>query len=440
MCGRGGAARWVILIASSLQLLLSSGLVLGWMGFLLIFKGEGTFASLCAVDARALAGNSSAAAFSPSTVRNCEESDVHLAGIFAVAFAFVACAALPLGLFVDRCPPRLVGTTLAIGTAAGFLLLALADYPGRNLFKPGMALFSFFGSGIQLNLFHVANLFPRKKGLVIGLFTTLFGISALLPILMFHVWRWMEAPADADPAQQHNGDGSTNSDSRQALFLWYAVVLSLFVPVMLMIHQRFEEGDEVVCGVKGFSLRHPPTKQASDGASQPAILAVHSVQLAPVQASPALVATAPEERRRRRPLRADLGSADFLSFLAFFTLHFFRSLFWLGTVDLQVASVLHDAAEEARAGWIELNGWVKPFGKTALLPPAPPSLLTTMPTCARYSRRSTYWPSDSQERRRSCPCSSGGVQLAQPNSAACTLLCFSPTMITVCLSSQRWSI
>jgi hypothetical protein len=34
----GGSARSVVLVLASLQLLLSSGLVLGWMGFLLIFK------------------------------------------------------------------------------------------------------------------------------------------------------------------------------------------------------------------------------------------------------------------------------------------------------------------------------------------------------------------------------------------------------------------
>ncbi len=34
----GGSVIIVVLVLASLQLLLSSGLVLGWMGFLLIFK------------------------------------------------------------------------------------------------------------------------------------------------------------------------------------------------------------------------------------------------------------------------------------------------------------------------------------------------------------------------------------------------------------------
>jgi hypothetical protein len=146
--GRGaevdhGSARYVILVLASLQLFTSSGLVLGWMGFVLIFRGEGTFSTDCTAEERGSGA--------------CDASeDLALTTIYTVGLSVAAMAPLPLGLVVDRCEsPRLVGVVFAAGTALGFFVLAISD--SQAIIAIGFALFSFFGSGIQLNLFHVVS-------------------------------------------------------------------------------------------------------------------------------------------------------------------------------------------------------------------------------------------------------------------------------------------
>ena len=71
----GGSARWVMLALASLQLLLSSGLVLGWMGFILILKGEGAFAGICDADGGGGSGSGGSCA---------AEQDLKLSEIFTV--------------------------------------------------------------------------------------------------------------------------------------------------------------------------------------------------------------------------------------------------------------------------------------------------------------------------------------------------------------------
>ena len=64
-----------MLALASLQLLLSSGLVLGWMGFILILKGEGAFAGICDADGGGGSGSGGSCA---------AEQDLKLSEIFTV--------------------------------------------------------------------------------------------------------------------------------------------------------------------------------------------------------------------------------------------------------------------------------------------------------------------------------------------------------------------
>ena len=70
-------------------------------------------------------------------------------------------------------------------------------------------------------------------------------------------------------------------------------------------------------------------------------------QLVPAAAAPAqLEATAQKEtpaedaNAPRRSLKGDALSVEYLLFLAFFSAHFFRGIFYIGTVDLQIASIM----------------------------------------------------------------------------------------------------
>lgn len=296
-----GSARYVILVLASLQLLMSSGLVLGWMGFLLIFRGEGTFTAKCSAEEH----------LSGACAR---DEDLALATIYTVGLTVAAMAPLPLGLIIDRCEsPRLVGVAFAAGTALGFFVLAISN--SKGFIAVGFALFSFFGSGIQLNLFHVASLFPDGKGLVMGWFTTLFGFSALLPMGLFYIWEWLDSPADA----------------RRTLFLWFSAMLCCFVAFSATIGAKFGDGDRVRWGCRGFELvatEHIAVEPAAGCISQDD------------NKDDALEgADGPFGSETDTNCGKEACSLEYKAFLVFFTLHFFRSLFYLGAVDLQVASI-----------------------------------------------------------------------------------------------------
>ena len=79
-----------------------------------------------------------------------------------------------------------------------------------------------------------------------GWFTTLFGFSALLPMMLFYVWEWLDSPADA----------------RRTLFLWFSAFLCIFVVFSATMGNKFGEGDRVRWGCRGFELIPAETKPA----------------------------------------------------------------------------------------------------------------------------------------------------------------------------------
>lgn len=303
-------ARYVILVFGTLQLLLSSGLVLGWMGFVLMFRGEGIFSADCSADER-----SSGA---------CEKGEeLALTTIYTAGLAGKTMSPLPLGLIIDRCEsPRLVGVVFAVGTTLGFFLLAISD--SQSIIAFGVWLFSFFGSGIQLNLFQVASLFPDGKGLVMGWFTTLFGFSALVPMMLFRIWEWLDSPHDA----------------RSTLFLWYSALLCVFVIFSASIGVKFSDGDRVRWGWRGFELVPPEVKIPS-----PQRMMSRRVSVVGVTVSQHLTplnlpgAVQEEQDSKSSGCTKEACTVDYKVFLMFFTLHFFRSLFYLGAVDSQATSI-----------------------------------------------------------------------------------------------------
>ena len=62
-----------------------------------------------------------------------------------------------------------------------------------------------------------------------GWFTTLFGFSALLPMMLFYAWELLDSPADA----------------RRTLFLWFSAFLCIFVVFSATMGNKFGEGDRV---------------------------------------------------------------------------------------------------------------------------------------------------------------------------------------------------
>jgi len=141
--------RVALVIVSSLQLLFCSGLILGWAGVLLLLNGEHTFRAACDDPDLTPAGT-------------CDESDLMLNFIFTVASTSYGAAPVLFGPLIDKCGPRVVCVLSCALLSCGFLLIAISEYPSRNLFLVGFVIIATFGVGVQLTVFHVANLFPKN--------------------------------------------------------------------------------------------------------------------------------------------------------------------------------------------------------------------------------------------------------------------------------------
>ena len=63
------------------------------------------------------------------------------------------------------------GTILSI---TGCILLAFAESKSFNVFAPALILIGFGGPGHHLSIFHLSNLVPKMKGLVIALAVSTF--------------------------------------------------------------------------------------------------------------------------------------------------------------------------------------------------------------------------------------------------------------------------
>jgi len=148
----------VLVIASAIQLLLCSGLTLGWAGMLLLLNGERTFEALCD-------GSSTLGADG-----TCDESDLKLNLIFTVSSTSYGAAPIVLGMVIDRYGPRTMCVLSSAFLSVGFLLVTVSSYPDFDLFMVGFVLIATFGVGVQFSCFHVANLFPKRhvRLLVLG--------------------------------------------------------------------------------------------------------------------------------------------------------------------------------------------------------------------------------------------------------------------------------
>uniref|UniRef100_A0A7S1G570 Major facilitator superfamily (MFS) profile domain-containing protein n=1 Tax=Bicosoecida sp. CB-2014 TaxID=1486930 RepID=A0A7S1G570_9STRA len=185
-CG-SRSARLFLLFASIGHLILTTGLILGWSGVVLILNGEGTVAHLC--DAGDAADGDASVAASPVT---CPRSDVFIATIFTVGQVGATAGPIALGTLIDRIGPRYGALLCASLVVVGLMLVATGlDSKGEDaemLLPVGFALVGAFGSGVQFTAFHIANVFEEYHGTVTSCMSAAFGVSSLIFPLMQTVW------------------------------------------------------------------------------------------------------------------------------------------------------------------------------------------------------------------------------------------------------------
>ena len=128
------------------------------------------------------------------------------------------------------------------------------------------------------------------------------------------------------------------ADARRTLFLWFSVILCLFVAFSATIGVKFCEGDRVKWGCYGFELVPKADNPAGKETANEATVeheAVHSSAGDGVQSCPGN----PPGHGESSSCSTQACTLDYKAFFMFFTMHFFRSLFYLGAVDLQIASI-----------------------------------------------------------------------------------------------------
>ncbi|CEM40057.1 unnamed protein product [Vitrella brassicaformis CCMP3155] len=221
---------WVVSI-SLFHLLISSGLGMGWGATTIMLLEANVYSHMCTEES-----------FDPET-GSCEEEAVHLNLIFTVCVAFQMVLGLPLGIILDRIGPKMV-FWMHLTLTVGAYLVGLGPKGEGEFDYTFLGFFCLIapGTGVALYATHCANLYPNNYGLVTAFFSTVFGTSSIV----FAAFQLIisETPVTFDD-----------------MFLYYAIVLTLFLPFLAMQPMRhFDRGDKVAFSIaKGGFYRIPPT-------------------------------------------------------------------------------------------------------------------------------------------------------------------------------------
>lgn len=98
-------------------------------------------------------------------------------------------APLLIGPIIDIVGPRRGAFVGSLGLMAGFVLLSTGSYPDRDWFVVGFALIAACGTMVQFTTWHVSTLYPKNQNLVMGLLSCLFGVSAIVFVVLHLIYR-----------------------------------------------------------------------------------------------------------------------------------------------------------------------------------------------------------------------------------------------------------
>mmetsp|Transcript_10460 Transcript_10460/g.13663 ORF Transcript_10460/g.13663 Transcript_10460/m.13663 type:complete len:532 (-) Transcript_10460:60-1655(-) len=109
--------------------------------------------------------------------------------IYTMACMSNLCSCLPLGILMDWRGPRLCNVFSAILVGAGALCCSLSNQSNsEHYFLYGMLLIAFGGTGLQISVMHISNLFPTAKGITTAVFTGCFNASYAVFLVFNMLW------------------------------------------------------------------------------------------------------------------------------------------------------------------------------------------------------------------------------------------------------------
>ena len=323
---------------------LASGIIYGWPGLVLILKADGMYAPLCEEVG-------SAAGASGGSAGGCPAQTQALSDLFNVAQACLTGAMVFNGTLIDRFGPRLASCMGSTLVALASILFALLPLPtpgdGVDTAMVCLCLMAVGGSGVHLSWFHTANLFPEKRQTISSIIIAGFvGSGAVFPL-----WQLLD---DAAP-----------DFGRREIFLLHGILVACTVPlaVRLWPDTPFNVGDTI--RFTGWTLAwevEPAAKTATDPAAAAASADAEKDNDAGDEQDKDEAAPRHETKillkESEMELCDQLKQPSFYLMLLFFSVHFFRYIWLLGTLLAQFET--KGSADAARA-YTKATGWILPL-------------------------------------------------------------------------------
>lgn len=157
-----GVNAYILVSLAFLQMLVSSGIILGWQSLANIIKDSGSYRFLCE---------------DPSLP--CVEEEVHLANLMSTSQSIQMFSVLFLSILMDLIGPKFMAVCQFI-TALGTFMIAAGDPRGNiDYIWYGAILQNLCGCIYIPSFIHLSNLFPKGRAVVASTFSTLYGFSSL---------------------------------------------------------------------------------------------------------------------------------------------------------------------------------------------------------------------------------------------------------------------
>ncbi|KAJ1606893.1 hypothetical protein OIY81_3074 [Cryptosporidium canis] len=153
---------YILVSLAFLQMLVSSGIILGWQSLANVIKDSGSYRFLCE---------------DPSVP--CVEEEVYLANLMSTSQSIQMFSVLFLSILMDLIGPKFMSVCQFI-TALGTFMIAVGDPRGDiDYVWYGAILQNLCGCIYIPSFIHLSNLFPKGRAVVASTFSTLYGFSSL---------------------------------------------------------------------------------------------------------------------------------------------------------------------------------------------------------------------------------------------------------------------
>lgn len=179
--------------------LLFTGLIFGWAPLLLLLQDENQYSELC-----------------PDGIAPCEAQENRLNLLFALASFAVNAGALPVGIFLDYCGPKMSIIVAAIVEIVGLVLMAVADSKTFDVFLPGYILLAVGGQITMLASFPASFLVLEYQTAILAGISCLFDGSSIIFLALYSL-------TNAFPQVL----------TRQILFISYAILAGVIYLILI---------------------------------------------------------------------------------------------------------------------------------------------------------------------------------------------------------------